>query len=60
MQRSVDELSADLLYKFPKDHALFDPPFLDGVHLRVFLKLDVVSRLLLPYIIDRGSTSTLR
>jgi arginyl-tRNA synthetase len=26
------------------------------VHLRVFLKLGVVSRLLLPYIIDRGST----
>jgi arginyl-tRNA synthetase len=44
------------LLKFPKDHALFDPPFLDGVHLRVFLKLEIISRLLLPYIMDRGST----
>lgn len=39
-----------------KDHALFDPPFLEGVHLRVFLKLEVVGRILLPYILDRGSS----
>ncbi|KZM23203.1 Arginine--tRNA ligase [Ascochyta rabiei] len=50
------ELSSQLVDKFPKDHALFDPPFLDGVHLRVFLKLEVVARLLLPYILDRKSS----
>ncbi|EMD90961.1 hypothetical protein COCC4DRAFT_22967 [Bipolaris maydis ATCC 48331] len=51
-----DELSAELVNKFPKDHGLFDPPLLDGVHLRFFLKLDAVPRLLLPYISDRKNT----
>ncbi|KAF1929713.1 Nucleotidylyl transferase [Didymella exigua CBS 183.55] len=42
--------------EFPKRHALFDPPFLEGVHLRVFLKLEVVGHILLPFILDRGSS----
>ncbi|KAJ4983102.1 arginyl-tRNA synthetase [Stagonosporopsis vannaccii] len=54
--RKPAELSSQLIDKFPKDHALFDPPFLDGVHLRVFLKLEVVAKIILPYILDRGST----
>ncbi|KAF9692333.1 hypothetical protein EKO04_009422 [Ascochyta lentis] len=54
--RKPAALSSQLVDKFPKDHALFDPPFLDGVHLRVFLKLEVVARLLLPYILDRESS----
>jgi arginyl-tRNA synthetase len=41
---------------------LFDPPLPEGVHLRFFLKLEVVPRLLLPYILDRrdlyGSASS--
>ncbi|KAH6612471.1 hypothetical protein C7974DRAFT_78256 [Boeremia exigua] len=53
--RKPAELSSQLVDKFPIDHTLFDPPFLDGVHLRVFLKLEVVAHLLLPYILDRGS-----
>ncbi|EUC44711.1 hypothetical protein COCMIDRAFT_27049 [Bipolaris oryzae ATCC 44560] len=51
-----DELSAELVDKFPKDHGLFDPPIPEGVHLRFFLKLDAVPRFLLPYILDRKST----
>ncbi|KAF1845930.1 Nucleotidylyl transferase [Cucurbitaria berberidis CBS 394.84] len=47
------ELSTELVDKFPKDNALFDPPLPEGVHLRVFLKLETVSRLLVPYILDR-------
>jgi arginyl-tRNA synthetase len=41
------------LAKFPQDHPLFEPPLLDGVHLRVFLRLEVVPRFMLPYILDR-------
>ncbi|KAL1646663.1 hypothetical protein SLS61_007737 [Didymella pomorum] len=52
--RKPAELSSQLVDKFPKHHALFDPPFLDIVHLRVFLKLEVVARILVPYILDRG------
>jgi arginyl-tRNA synthetase len=52
---SPSDVSSLTIVQFPKDHALFDPPFLDGVHLRVFLKLEVVGRLLLPYILDRKS-----
>ncbi|EUC30156.1 hypothetical protein COCCADRAFT_104604 [Bipolaris zeicola 26-R-13] len=51
-----DELSAELVDKFPKDHGLFEPPLPDGVHLRFFLKFDAVPRFLLPYISDRKST----
>ncbi|KAF3038772.1 hypothetical protein E8E12_000549 [Didymella heteroderae] len=54
--RKPAEVSSQLVDKFPKDHALFDPPFLEGVHLRVFLKLEIVGRILLPYILDRGSS----
>jgi arginyl-tRNA synthetase len=50
------EYGAESVSQFPRNHALFDPPILEGVHLRVFLKLDVVARLLLPYILDRGSS----
>jgi arginyl-tRNA synthetase len=39
---------------------LFDLPFPDGVHLRVFLKLQVVPRLLVPYILDRKLTYGVR
>ncbi|KAJ4380084.1 hypothetical protein N0V86_004393 [Didymella sp. IMI 355093] len=53
--RKPAEVSSQLVDRFPKDHALFDPPLLEGVHLRVFLKLEVVAHLLLPYILDRGS-----
>ncbi|KAF3031484.1 hypothetical protein E8E11_001178 [Didymella keratinophila] len=53
--RKPAEVSSQLVDKFPRDHALFDPPLLEGVHLRVFLKLKVVARLLLPYVLDRGS-----
>lgn len=40
--------------QFPRNHAIFEPPLPDGVHLRVFLKLEVVPRLVLPYILDRA------
>jgi arginyl-tRNA synthetase len=46
--------SADNINKFPKDSRLFDLPLLDGVHLRVFFKLNLVSRLIVPYILDRN------
>ncbi|KAH7077047.1 hypothetical protein FB567DRAFT_140494 [Paraphoma chrysanthemicola] len=50
------ELSSKLINEFPKDHSLFDPPLPDGVHLRFFLKLDIVPRLLIPYVLDREHT----
>ena len=56
MQIAIVHFSANGQGQFPKDHALFDPPLLEGVHLRVFLKLQVVARVLLPYILDRGSS----
>jgi arginyl-tRNA synthetase len=46
-------ISANNVLKFPMDNGLFDLPLLDSVHLRVFLKLDLVPRLLVPYILDR-------
>jgi arginyl-tRNA synthetase len=48
--------SANDLLKFPTDNGLFDLPLLEGVHLRVFLKLGLVPRLLVPYILDRPDT----
>jgi arginyl-tRNA synthetase len=53
---SMGERAAEIVAQFPKDHTLFDPPILEGVHLRVFLKLEVVARLLLPYVLDRKSS----
>jgi arginyl-tRNA synthetase len=49
-------LIANNVLKFPTDSGLFDLPLLDSVHLRVFLKLDLVPRLLVPYILDRKDT----
>jgi arginyl-tRNA synthetase len=49
-------LNANSTLKFPTDNGLFDLPLLDSVHLRVFLKLDLVPRLLVPYILDRKET----
>ncbi|KAF5850298.1 hypothetical protein GGP41_002523 [Bipolaris sorokiniana] len=51
-----DELSGELVNKFPKNYSLFEPPLIDGVHLRFFLKFDAVPRFLLPYILDRKNT----
>lgn len=40
--------------QFPQDSPLFLLPFRDGVHLRIFVKPDILPRLLVPYIINRA------
>ncbi|KAH6844285.1 Arginine--tRNA ligase, cytoplasmic [Alternaria tenuissima] len=49
----ADEVAVELMKKFPSDHSLFLLPFLEGVHFRVFVKPDSLSRFLLPYISSR-------
>ncbi|KAF2645757.1 Nucleotidylyl transferase [Massarina eburnea CBS 473.64] len=51
-----NEFALDLMNKFPNDHSLFLLPMLDGVHLRVFIVSETLSRLFLPYILDRKTT----
>lgn len=48
-------LGLDLTRRFPQS-PLFSLPIADGVNLRVFLSARTLSRILLPYIRDRGDT----
>ncbi|KAJ4514410.1 hypothetical protein HRR83_001940 [Exophiala dermatitidis] len=47
-------LSDQLQFNFPET-PLYDPPFADGINLRLFVHRFTLARLILPYIIDRGS-----
>ncbi|KAI4949826.1 hypothetical protein J4E86_007781 [Alternaria arbusti] len=49
----AEEVAVVLMKKFPIDHPLFVLPFLEGVHFRVFVKPESLTRLLLPYISSR-------
>ncbi|KAK5056580.1 hypothetical protein LTR84_012112 [Exophiala bonariae] len=46
-------LAVELKQKFPGSH-LMGHPVDDGIHLRFFFSAQILGRLLLPYIIDRG------
>ncbi|KAL2426528.1 putative arginine-tRNA ligase, cytoplasmic [Exophiala dermatitidis] len=49
-------LSDQLQFNFPET-PLYDPPFsTDGINFRLFLHRFTLARIVLPYIIDRGST----
>ncbi|KAH3954958.1 arginine--tRNA (Arg) ligase [Parastagonospora nodorum] len=50
----VDQLAMEIMKEFPIDHPLFPLPFLDGVHLRIFVKPAAIARLLLHCVLDRG------
>ncbi|ETI25270.1 arginine-tRNA ligase [Cladophialophora carrionii CBS 160.54] len=47
------ELALSLAEKFPET-PLFDQPFEDGIHLRLYISPETLARILLPYILDRG------
>ncbi|KAH4056242.1 arginine--tRNA (Arg) ligase [Parastagonospora nodorum] len=49
----VDQLAVEIMKEWPSDHPLFPLPFLDGVHLRIFVKPAAMARLLLHYVLDR-------
>ncbi|KAH8726342.1 hypothetical protein GQ44DRAFT_194397 [Phaeosphaeriaceae sp. PMI808] len=49
-----DAVAKEIMEKFPSDHPLFPLPFLEGVHLRVFVHPVALARVLLPYILDRS------
>ncbi|KIW69376.1 arginine-tRNA ligase [Phialophora macrospora] len=49
------ELAFDLAQKFPET-PLFDQPFEDGIHLRLYASPQNLARILLPYILDRGKS----
>ncbi|KAK0706276.1 hypothetical protein B0T26DRAFT_862286 [Lasiosphaeria miniovina] len=49
----LQDLAADVVKKFPRPHPLFLPPFKDGVHVRFFLSPESLTRILIPYILDR-------
>ncbi|EXJ59904.1 hypothetical protein A1O7_04051 [Cladophialophora yegresii CBS 114405] len=47
------ELALNLAEKFPET-PLFDQPFEDGIHVRLYISPETLARILLPYILDRG------
>ncbi|KAK1751010.1 hypothetical protein QBC47DRAFT_392076 [Echria macrotheca] len=50
-----EKLGEDLLAKFPYPHPLFSLPWKDGIHIRVFWSLKALPRIIVPFILDRGS-----
>lgn len=50
----LQDLAADLARKFPA-HPLFMIPWKDKAHVRFFLHPKALPRILLPYILDRGT-----